>query len=261
MVNPYGILISFSILLCILVVKSLLRNHVKENKNFVAVRNDKSTEDILWGLSLWAIIGGIAGARIYHILSMFPYYVQNPLKILAVWDGGLGIWGAIVGGIISTVIYLKRNKENILYWLDLISVVLPLGQAIGRWGNYFNGEIFGTPTNLPWGLYVPVYNRPEEYLSFTKFHPLFLYESILDIIFFFFLYFLYKKHKDSTPSGIFLSLYLGGYSIIRFFLEYLRIYSWKLGSLNVSQCISILVLSFSIVFTKYLSTKMKRRKI
>jgi phosphatidylglycerol:prolipoprotein diacylglycerol transferase len=244
-VNLYGILISFSILLCILVAKSL---------------TPKSDEESLWGISLWAIIGGIIGARIYHVLSSLPYYIQNPLNIFSLWNGGLGIWGAIAGGCIGVLIYLRNNKENILSWLDILSVILPLGQAIGRWGNFFNNEIFGTPTNLPWGLYVPLNNRPKEYLPFTKFHPLFLYESALNFILFITLYLLYKKHKDNVTQGTFLSLYLGGYSLIRFFLEYLRIDSWKLGSLNVSQCISILVLSLSIGFIKYSSSKMKRRK-
>lgn len=252
MANLYGILISFSILLCILVAKSLINKSNEENY--------KVKEDILWGVSLWAIIGGIIGARIYHVLSTLPYYFLNPLNIFALWNGGLGIWGAVAGGYIGIVIYLRKNKENILSWLDLLSIVLPLGQAIGRWGNFSNNEIFGTPTNLPWGIYVPLNNRPKEYLSFTKFHPLFIYESILNFILFTTLYLLYKKYKGTTPKGTFLSLYLGGYSIIRFFLEYLRIDSWKLGSLNVSQCISILVLSFSILFIKYSSTKMKKEK-
>lgn len=255
MVNLYGILISFSILLCILIARSLLE---KNSKDF------KSKEENLWGISLWAIIGGIIGARIYHVLSALPYYIQNPLNIFALWNGGLGIWGAIAGGCVAVLIYLRKdlrnNKENILSWLDTLSVVLPLGQAIGRWGNFYNNEIFGVPTNLPWGLYLPPNNRPEEYLTFTKFHPLFIYESILNFILFSILFLLYKKHKDNVPKGTFLSLYLGGYSLIRFFLEYLRIDSWKLGSLNVSQCISILVLSLSILFIKYSSSKMKKEK-
>ncbi len=259
MVNLYGILISFSILLCVLVARSLLD---KEDEN---IKDYKSKEEILWGISLWAIIGGIIGARIYHILSSLPYYLQNPLNIFALWNGGLGIWGAIIGGCLSVLIYLRKSQreeqQNILSWLDLLSVVLPLGQAIGRWGNFFNNEVFGIPTNLPWGLYVPINNRPIKYLTSTKFHPLFLYESFLNLIIFFILYFLYKKHKDNVPKGTFLSLYLGSYSLIRFFLESLRIDSWKLGSLNVSQCISILVLSLSIIFIKYSSLRIKGRKI
>jgi len=249
-IKPYGILISFSILLCISIAKTLLKNETSAKY--------KGNEDTLWGLSFWTIIGGVAGARVYHVLSMLPYYTQNPIQVLAIWHGGLGIWGAIAGGIISAVVYLRKNKESTLYWLDLMSVVFPLGQAIGRWGNYFNSEILGTPTTLPWGLYVPIYNRPREYASFTKFHPLFLYESILSIILFFLLYTLYRKYRHIIPLGVFLFIYLGCYSTIRFFLEYLRVYSWKIDSLNVSQCVSILVLSLSIIFTKHLSTKIKQ---
>jgi phosphatidylglycerol:prolipoprotein diacylglycerol transferase len=255
--NLYGLLISISILLCILVAKSLI------NKTEL-----KQKEEILWGLSLWAIIGGIIGARIYHVLSNLPFYLSNPLNILAIWNGGLGIWGAIVGGLVGAYLYLKKQSENIkqnlkqnfMYWLDLGSVVLPLGQAIGRWGNFFNQELFGLPTNLPWGLYIKPENRPLNFLNSNKFHPLFLYESILDLLLFFILFTLYRKYNKTTPKGIFLSLYLGGYATIRFYLEYLRVDSWKIGSLNVSQCISILVLAFSILFIKYTSSKMRKGK-
>lgn len=147
-----------------------------------------------------------------------------------------------------------------MYWLDLGSVVLPLGQAIGRWGNLFNQEIFGAPTNLPWGIYIKPENRPSNFTNFNKFHPLFLYESILNLLLFLILLTLYRKFSKTSPKGVFLSLYLGGYAIIRFYLEYLRIETWKIGNLNVSQCISILVLAFSILFIKYSSSKMRKGK-
>ena len=249
MLNLYGFLISISILLCILVSKSLIDKDKLKQK-----------EEILWGLSSWAIIGGIIGARIYHVLSSLPSYLLHPLNILAIWNGGLGIWGAIAGGIIGALFYLKKQRQNPMYWLDLASVVLPLGQAIGRWGNFLNQEIFGTPTNLPWGIYIKPENRPSNFINFNKFHPLFLYESILDLVLFFILLTLYKKYSKTSPKGIFLSLYLGGYSAIRFYLEYLRPDSWKIGNLNVSQCISILVLAFSIVFIKYSSLQMNKEK-
>ena len=249
MLNLYGFLISISILLCILVSKSLI------NKNEL-----KQKEDILWGLSLWAIIGGIIGARIYHVLSSLPLYLSHPLNILTVWNGGLGIWGATAGGIAGALFYLKKQNQNPMYWLDLGSVVLPLGQAIGRWGNLFNQEIFGAPTNLPWGIYIKPENRPSNFTNFNKFHPLFLYESILNLLLFLILLTLYRKFSKTSPKGVFLSLYLGGYAIIRFYLEYLRIETWKIGNLNVSQCISILVLAFSILFIKYSSSKMRKGK-
>jgi len=239
-INLYGIFISLGIFLSIFFIQKLI---------------EKKDEETLWGVSFWTILSGIAGARIYHVIDRFDYYVTNPVEILKIWNGGMGIWGAMFGGLLGAFIYLKIKKQRILPWLDVISVGVPLGQAVGRWGNFFNNEIFGKPTTLPWGMYVNPENRPEQFLNYQKFHPLFIYESILNLILFVLLFKLYKKFHEKIPEGIFMSLYLGGYSIIRFFLENLRINPWNItlssgATLNVSQTISILVLTFSIVFIR-----------
>lgn len=240
MPNFYGLSISTAVLISILVSRSLI---------------NKKNEETLWGISVWALLFGILGARIYHVVDYMEYYSKFPIEILKIWEGGMGIWGAIAGGILGTTIYLKRKKEKLLPWLDIISIAMPLGQAIGRWGNFFNKEIFGLPTKLPWGISIPSVNRPEKYFSYEKFHPLFFYESVLNSLLFFVLFKLYRSRGSEWPAGLFLSIYLSGYSLIRFFLEFLRIDSWKmiLGDslvLNVSQCISILVLSLSQVFIR-----------
>ena len=240
MPNFYGLTISTAVIISILVSRSLI---------------NKKNEDTLWGVSLWALILGIIGARIYHVIDYMEYYSRFPIEIFKIWEGGMGIWGAIAGGILGTTLYLKRENEKLLPWLDIISIVMPLGQAIGRWGNFFNKEIFGLPTKLPWGLYIPYENRPEKYFSYQRFHPLFFYESVLNILLFFVLFKLYKSKVNIWPAGVFLSLYLFGYALIRFLLEYLRINPWTIVIaeglvLNVSQCISILVLSVSLVFIR-----------
>lgn len=239
MLNLYGITISLSIFLCILITQRLV---VKYKKN----------EEIFWGLSFWTILCGILGARIYHVLDYFDYYRYHQLDIFKIWNGGMGIWGGIFGGTLGAITYLKIKGEKIFPWLDIISVVTPLGQSVGRWGNFFNKEIFGLPTTLPWGMYIEPEKRPVEFLNYSKFHPLFIYESILNFILFLFLLILYKKTNEKTPSGTFLCIYLISYSTIRFFLEFLRINPWKIEIsslfLNVSQCISILVIIISIIF-------------
>ena len=239
MLNLYGITISLSIFLCILITQRLV---VKYKKN----------EEIFWGLSFWTIFCGILGARLYHVLDYFDYYRYHQLDIFKIWNGGMGIWGGIFGGTLGAITYLKIKGEKIFPWLDIISVVTPLGQSVGRWGNFFNKEIFGLPTTLPWGIYIEPEKRPVEFLNYSKFHPLFIYESILNFILFLFLLILYKKTNEKTPSGTFLCIYLISYSTIRFFLEFLRINPWKIEIsslfLNVSQCISILVIIISIIF-------------
>lgn len=233
MINPYGFLILLSICSCIFVVKRLVK---------------KQDEGIFWGVAFWSILCGILGARIYHIFSMLPYYSYHTGQIFNLLNGGLGIWGAVIGGALGASIYLFIKKQNILRWLDLISVSIPLGQAIGRWGNFFNRELFGTPTDLPWGIYIKLENRPLEFLNYSKFHPLFLYESILDLILFIVLLKLYKSRSGKVKDGTFLAVYLGSYAFIRFFLEYLRINPWTYAGLNVSQTLSILVLGLSVLF-------------
>lgn len=240
MPNLYGLLITLSIISCLFVVRSFVKN---------------KDGDVFWGLAFWSILCGIIGARLYHVMSNIPYYSTNLLRIFEVSNGGLGIWGAILGGATGAFVYLKVKKQNVLSWFDIIAVSLPLGQAIGRWGNFFNQEIYGLPTNLPWGIFIKPENRPTSFSNFEKFHPLFLYESVLNFILFIALFILYRNKKDIFKSGTFLALYLGFYSTIRFFLEYLRIDSWKVSGLNVSQCVSILVLGLSVVFLSLKGTK------
>ena len=229
--NYYGIIISFSIFISTLIAERL---------------TPKKGRNVLWGLVFWVVISGIFGARIYHVLHYFSFYLKEPVRIFSVYNGGLGIWGALFGGTVAGIVYLKVKGQKILPWLNLTGLVLPLGQAIGRLGNFFNQEIFGPPTYLPWGIYIKPENRPIEYLKYQKFHPLFLYETLLNLFLFFVLYRLWNKGKRKNIFWI----YLAGYSIIRFFLEYLRIEPWALFGLNVSQCVSILVLVASFVFIK-----------
>lgn len=241
MLKPYGIIISIAIFISI-----------KTAERFI----EKEDEGTLWELSLWAVISGIIGARLYHVIDYLDYYLKNPVKMLFLWNGGLGIFGAIFGGAIGSMIYLKVKGKKILPWLDIISVATPLGQALGRWGNFFNHEIFGKPTTLPWGVYISPENRPVIFLRNEKFHPLFIYESILNLILFIFLYSTYQKKHTRLKSGFFTASYLIGYSVIRFSLEFLRIDPWTIQlptglTLNVAQTISILliILSFTFIFT------------
>lgn len=178
----------------------------------------------IFDFSFWVIVAGIFGARIYHVLLQWPYYSQNPNSIFKVWEGGMAIHGAMIGGLL--VLFYFSWKEKINFWL-LAAIFAPgiaLGQAIGRWGNYFNQELFGTPTNLPWGIPINLMNRPINYISSEFFHPTFLYESLGDLAIFIILFVLiskFIKNKKSNYKIIFLS-YLILYSALRFGTEFLR---------------------------------------
>lgn len=231
--SMYGVIISVSIAVAGVVGEK------------VAKRN-KLNPEIYWGALFWTLIAGIVGARLYHVIDKIAYYYANPFQILMVWNGGLSILGALLLGTFALWTYLKINKQQKLIWFDLAGIVLPLAQTIGRWANYFNIELFGTPTSLPWGIYVPLQLRPDKYTLYNTFHPLFLYESLLNLCLF---SALYKAGTSSTARykpGYIFSLYLLGYGAIRLTLETLRISPWTLSGLNVAQIVSILMIGVGI---------------
>ena len=225
MFSIYGILISLGIFCALLIAESLV---------------EKQEKDTLWELSFWGIIGGLVGARLYHVIDYFWLYSKNPILILDLRNGGLGIWGAIAGGFITAIIYLKLHKKSVLKWFDVAAVVFPLAQSVGRFGNFFNQELYGKATTLPWGIYI---NKTAQYH-----HPLFAYEAILNLCLFTTLYCCYKKYSGKVKPGIFFAAYLAGYSLIRFSLEFLRINPWTVFGLNIAQTISILVFIYAIYF-------------
>jgi phosphatidylglycerol:prolipoprotein diacylglycerol transferase len=191
------------------------------------------------------VIAGIVGARLYHVIDLYTYYFRFPIEILYIWQGGLGIIGAIIGGLIGLLYFLRKRKLKVMFWTDLVIVSLPLAQAIGRLGNYFNKENFGTPTALPWGQFIQKERRPAAYTESEYFHPVYFYEAILNLILFGILYYLYKSKKITLGSGTMFYTYLIGYSLIRLGLELLRVNVFSIAGLNVAQVISILVILIS----------------
>lgn len=209
--------------------------------------------DIVFDISFWLIINGLIGARLYEVLLEFPYYLSNPLSVFKVWEGGLAIHGAMLAGIL-TIIYFAR-KEKISFW-TLSALFVPglaIGQAIGRWGNYFNQELFGRPTRLPWGIPINILNRPEAYKSFTFFHPTFLYESLGLVLIFIILLaltFVLLKDKKSISKEplVITAVYLILASALRFSLEYIKVDQTPLFfSLRWPQFFSLIIILSAIL--------------
>jgi len=190
----------------------------------------------------WAVIGGFVGARLYHIASSFGYYWTHPADIIKVWNGGLSIYGVIFGGMLAILLYQKilHHKSYILNLFDWLAPSVLLGQIIGRFGNLFNYEIIGYPTNLPWKMFVPAAFRPVEYLPYAYFHPFFLYEVLGNIIIFIYLL---KFRKNRWPGSLSFS-YLLLYNALRFFLEFIRTDSTFIGPLRLNA-----VMSFALAAT------------
>ena len=194
--------------------------------------------DQLLRAAQWAVVAGLVGARIYEVIFNWDYYGRFPEKIVAVWEGGLAIHGGLIVGPIVGVLLARRFRVPIRRALDVIAPSMILGQAIGRWGNFFNEEAFGRPTDLPWKLYISPPHRPPELRSFDYFHPTFLYESLWDLAVFGVLVWYVRPRVRRHPGAVFFA-YIGLYSVGRFFIEGLRLDSFWLGSLRVPQLASV----------------------
>lgn len=214
----------------------------------IAVREARRVgfdEEELINMLIFAIPMAIVGARIYYVIFKWDYYQGNILEMINIRSGGLAIHGGIIGSVLTAIIYCKIRGINFWKLADITAPSIILGQAIGRWGNYANGEAHGGPTDLPWAITVDGVNV----------HPTFLYESIWNIMVFIFLIW-YRKNKKKENGEVFL-LYLALYSVGRFFIEGLRTDSLMWGPIRVAQLLSILLIGFSIVL---LFIKRKRMK-
>lgn len=219
-------------------------------------------EQFLIDLIFYGAIFGIIGARLYYVIFNLDYYLATPLEIIAVWNGGLAIHGAIIGGAIWFIYYSKKHKKNFLKLFDLAAPALILAQAIGRWGNFFNGEAHGPATTKEAleNLNVPDFIIEGMKIDGTYYHPTFYYESIWNLLGFIILIILRKKLKLRT--GQLTGIYFIWYSFIRFFIESLRTDSLMLGPIKVAQFVSIIlfILGLFLVFYKKKDTRVNRLK-
>lgn len=206
----------------------------------------------------WLLIGALIGARVWHIFtppaSMVArgittrYYLTHMLEALAIWKGGIGIIGAILGGSLVLWAYARRKGESAAKWLDLLSPGIALAQAVGRWGNFINQEIYGLPSNLPWAIFIDPWHRLPGYSQTATYHPLFLYESLWSLLNVVFLLWIKGKlGKKLYPGSLYL-IYLLFYGAGRVGLEFLRldISSWQ--GVNLNQiAMSMVVISALVV--------------
>lgn len=241
----YGLLIASAVIIGVLL------------SQYLAKRRDINPE-LLGDLSIWLVLAAIPGARLYYVAFEWENYAQRPEAIIAIWQGGIAIHGAIIGGAIAALIFARLNRISFWQLADLVSPSLILGQAIGRWGNFFNSEAFGTPTNLPWKLYIPPANRPPQYADESFFHPTFLYESLWNLGVFALLIYLFfwgLRHPQRYRIGTLAFVYMAAYSAGRIWIEGLRTDSLMFGPIQVAQLISlfgIIIGIFGLVWLYYM---------
>ena len=204
-------------------------------------------QDFMINLFFYVIIFSLLGARLYYVLFNLDYYLQDPISIIKIWEGGLAIHGGILFGLITTIIYCKKYKVSILRVLDILAVSLILGQAIGRWGNFMNGEAHGGITTLEHlqHLHLPDFVINGMYIDGNYYIPTFLYESIACIVGFIILL-IFRKLKY-TKIGQTTGLYLVIYGSIRFFIEAMRTDSLMLGNFKIAQIVSIIMIIVGII--------------
>ena len=207
--------------------------------------------EIILDLLPWLLIGGIIGARLWHIFTpsasniaqgvTTENYLRNPIEILKMWKGGLGIAGGVIGGALALIIYTKSKKLSFWQWADFIAPGLLIGQSIGRWGNFVNQEVYGRPSNLPWAITIDPQYRITGFEFVEKYHPLFLYESLLNLVGAGVLLWIDRKFKDKLFKGDIFFGYLIWYSTVRFFLEFLRLDPSPVNGININQTSMLVV--------------------
>ena len=203
------------------------------------------TRDDASSIAIWAVPAGVIGARLYHVITDWQRFEGRWIDAIKIWKGGLGIWGGLVLGTIVGLWVAKRRGLNVSQVLTTVAPALPLAQAIGRFGNWFNQELFGRPTTLPWGLEIDDKHLPKGYESGTLFHPTFLYESLGCLLLVFVL--LQVDRRVNLKPGRLFAMYAAGYALLRFFVEGLRIDPAKsAGGLRLNQWVSIVVFAVAV---------------
>jgi prolipoprotein diacylglyceryl transferase len=206
-IHYYGVLIGIGVVLAIVVGR----------RRWAALGGDP---DLVDRVAFVAVLAGLLGGRTGYVLTHLGSFANRPWAVLFLWEGGLAIFGGLTVGILVGLWQARRLGMPIPAAVDAIMPGLPLAQAVGRWGNYFNQELYGTPTDLPWALEVDPSRRVEPYTEFATFHPTFLYESLLNLVLFAVLLWLGGQRR--LRQGTLMFAYLAGYGFIRFCVELLR---------------------------------------
>ncbi|MEJ7569963.1 MAG: prolipoprotein diacylglyceryl transferase [Gaiellaceae bacterium] len=203
--------------------------------------------DLIFRVAVWGVGFGIVGARLYHVATSWDELPDEWWGPVAVWEGGLGIWGGIAGGVLAGSIIARRAGASVPALLDAAAPGLLVAQAIGRIGNWWNQELFGKPTDLAWGLEIDAARRPDDYLLDSTFHPTFLYEGLWNLAAAGLLLVLDRYYRFKPPALF--ALYVALYTAFRFFLEQLRVDpSKELAGMRVNAWVSLVLFVVAVVF-------------
>jgi len=209
-------------------------------------------------LAGWSVLAGLVGARLYHLITDHQRFEGRWLHAFAIWEGGLGIPGGLIAGVLTGAWIAHRRGLPVAQLLDVVAPAIPVAQAIGRLGNWFNQELFGRPTNLPWGLRIDPEHRPAGYAHIATYHPTFLYEALWNLALAGLLILYERRHPGARPGRLF-ALYVAGYALGRLWIEALRIDpASRIAGLRVNIWVSIVALAVSaawLVATRHRTSK------
>jgi prolipoprotein diacylglyceryl transferase len=232
-IHYYGVLIGIGALLAIALGR----------RRYAALGGDP---DLIDRVGVIAVLAGLLGARAAYVSTHFSAFIERPWAVLFLWEGGLAFFGGLTLGVAVGLWYARRLGMPLAATLDAIMPGIPLGQAIGRWGNYFNQELYGTPTSVPWALEVELERRLPQYREFATFHPTFLYESLLNLCLVGVL--LWMGRNTRLRQGSIVWGYLAGYGFIRFWVELIRTdTTFRLLGLSRNNWVALLVFILGLV--------------
>jgi prolipoprotein diacylglyceryl transferase len=206
--HAYGLMLALGVLVATQVAEKRWTRTGRSSKEFGAI-------------VVPVVVAGVIGARVYHLFTGYSWSDSGLVGTVEIWKGGLSIWGAVGGGLIAVLVLARRHHLDTLVLMDAIAPGVVLAQAIGRWGNYFNQELFGRPTKLPWGLEIDLAHRPPGFTQYATFHPTFLYESLWCVLVFATIVFV--EHRYTLKRGQAFALYVAMYTFGRIWFEALRI--------------------------------------
>jgi prolipoprotein diacylglyceryl transferase len=253
--HMYGLMIALGVLVAARIGRT---RYVARGSGEAA--ESKARAEAFDSLAFWAVIGGIIGARLYHVITDYQLFEGHPERMVQIWKGGLAIWGAVLGGAFAAWIVGRRRHLVFADVADSIVPGLAFAQAIGRWGNWFNQELFGGPTSLPWAVEIDRAHRPVGYERFATFQPTFLYESLWCLALGFALLYVDKRFK--LVRGQLFWLYAAGYTAFRLPMEEMRIDpAHTIGPLRVNAWVSIVVFVISVTMFLWLGRRARARGV